>query len=96
MRFAPSVIELKRQLDAGLLGEVFTSTAPTTAPCPAAGSSTNDLAGGGAVLDHTVHVIDVLRWFWGAEVTEVCHAEIGDSLLHPAWASTTPGCSPSH
>ena len=40
------------------------------------------LSGGGAVLDHTVHVIDVLRWLWGVEVTEI-YAEIGDSLLHP-------------
>jgi len=34
------------------------------------------------VIDHTVHVIDLLRWFWGTEVTEV-YAEIGTNLIHP-------------
>lgn len=82
VRFAPSVIELKRQLDAGLLGEIFTVNCTNHGSMPGGWFTIPELAGGGAVLDHTVHVIDVLRWFFGAEVTEV-YAEIGDSLLHP-------------
>jgi predicted dehydrogenase len=39
------------------------------------------LAGGGAVMDHTVHVVDILRWYMSAEVTEV-YAEI-DNLFQP-------------
>ncbi len=34
------------------------------------------------MIDHTVHVVDLLRWFWNAEVTEV-YAEVGQELLHP-------------
>jgi predicted dehydrogenase len=82
VRFAPTVIELKRQLDAGLLGEVFTVNCTNHGSMPGGWFTVPKLAGGGAVLDHTVHVIDVLRWFFNAEVTEV-YAEIGDSLLHP-------------
>ena len=82
VRFAPSVVQLKQQLDAGLLGEVFTVNCTNHGSMPGGWFIDRDLAGGGAVLDHTVHVIDVLRWFWGAEVTEV-YAELGDSLLHP-------------
>ena len=82
VRFAPSVVELKRQLDAGLLGEILTVNCTNHGSMPGGWFVDPDLAGGGAVLDHTVHVIDVLRWFWGAEVTEV-YAEIGESLLHP-------------
>jgi predicted dehydrogenase len=82
VRFAPSVIELKRQLDAGLLGEIYTVNCTNHGSMPGSWFIEPELAGGGAVLDHTVHVIDVLRWFWGAEVTEV-YAEVGDSLLHP-------------
>jgi predicted dehydrogenase len=26
------------------------------------------LAGGGAILDHTVHLVDIMRWFTGSEV----------------------------
>ncbi len=29
------------------------------------------LAGGGAVMDHTVHLADLLRWYFDAEVVEV-------------------------
>ncbi|MFC1960542.1 Gfo/Idh/MocA family protein, partial [Chloroflexota bacterium] len=29
------------------------------------------LAGGGSVMDHTVHLADLMRWFFGCEVTEV-------------------------
>ncbi|MFO7631644.1 MAG: Gfo/Idh/MocA family oxidoreductase [Caldilinea sp.] len=82
VRFAPSVVELKRHLDAGLLGEVFTVNCTNHGSMPGGWFVDHDLAGGGAVLDHTVHVIDLLRWFWSAEVTEV-YAEVGDSLLHP-------------
>lgn len=82
VRFAPSVIELKRRLDAGELGEVFAVSCTNHGSMPGRWFIDPALAGGGAVLDHTVHVIDVLRWFWGAEVTEV-YAEVGDSLLHP-------------
>jgi predicted dehydrogenase len=32
-------------------------------------------AGGGAVMDHTVHVVDLVRWITGREVAEV-HAEL--------------------
>jgi predicted dehydrogenase len=82
VRFAPSVVELKRQLDAGLLGEILTLNCTNHGSMPGGWFIDPALAGGGAVLDHTVHVIDVLRWLWRVEVTEV-YAEIGDSLLHP-------------
>jgi predicted dehydrogenase len=29
------------------------------------------LAGGGAVMDHTVHLVDIMRWYLDSEVTEV-------------------------
>jgi predicted dehydrogenase len=82
VRFAASVVELKRQLDAGALGEIFAVNCTNHGSMPGGWFIDPALAGGGAVLDHTVHVVDVLRWFWGAEVTEV-YAEVGDSLLHP-------------
>lgn len=35
-----------------------------------------ELAGGGAVMDHTVHILNLVRWYTGQEVTEV-FAETG-------------------
>ncbi len=82
VRFAPTIQALKATLDNGELGQVFAVQATNHGSMPGGWFIDKTLAGGGAVLDHTVHVIDVLRWFWGTEVTEV-YAEIGDSLLHP-------------
>lgn len=82
VRFAPTIQSLKQTLDNGELGRVLAVQATNHGSMPGGWFINKALSGGGAVLDHTVHVIDLLRWFWGAEVTEV-YAEIGDSLIHP-------------
>jgi len=82
VRFSPVMQELKRILDSGQLGQIYSAKCTNHGSMPGGWFTDRQLAGGSAVIDHTVHVIDVLRWLWGAEVTEV-YAEIGDSLLHP-------------
>ncbi len=82
VRFAPTVRAVKQRLDAGELGEIYSAKCTNHGSMPGRWFIQQDLAGGGAVIDHTVHVIDLLRWFWNTEVTEV-YAEIGDSLIHP-------------
>jgi predicted dehydrogenase len=82
VRFSPVMQRLKSQLDEGVLGKVYSAKCTNHGSMPGGWFTDPQLAGGGAVIDHTVHVIDLLRWFWGAEITEV-YAEIGDSLLHP-------------
>jgi predicted dehydrogenase len=81
VRFAPPVERLKQQLDDGLLGGVTSVVATNHGRMPGGWFIQPSLAGGGAVMDHTVHVIDLLRWFWQTEVTSM-YAEIGSSLLH--------------
>jgi predicted dehydrogenase len=82
VRFAPPVQWLKAQLDKGDLGRVYAVQTTNHGKMPGRWFIDRRLAGGGAVIDHTVHVIDLLRWFWRTEVTEV-YAEVGESLLHP-------------
>ena len=82
MRFAPPVIELKQQLDAGVLGEIYSVKSTNHGSMPGGWFADNKLAGGGAVMDHTVHVVDLLRWFWDTEVEEI-YAEVGRELLYP-------------
>ena len=82
MRFAPPVMELKQQLDSGVLGEIYSVKSTNHGSMPGRWFVDRKLAGGGAVIDHTVHVVDLLRWFWDTEVEEV-YAEVGDELLHP-------------
>ena len=82
MRYSPPVIELKKQLDEGVLGEIYSVKTTNHGSVPGRWFIDKKLAGGGAVLDHTVHVIDLLRWFWDTEIEEV-YAEVGHELLHP-------------
>jgi predicted dehydrogenase len=82
VRFAPPVAEMKRLLDRGEFGTVYSAKCANRGTMPGGWFVDRSLAGGGAVMDHTVHIIDLLRWFWDTEVEEV-YAEIGEGLLHP-------------
>ena len=82
VRFAPPIQSLKKMMDEGALGTVIAASCTNHGRMPGGWFVEKELSGGGAVIDHTVHVIDVLRWLWNTEVTEV-YAEVGSSLLHP-------------
>ena len=82
VRFSAPVIALKQLLDEQALGKIYSVKATNRGTMPGGWFVDPALAGGGAVIDHTVHVVDLLRWFWNAEVTEV-YAEVGYDLLHP-------------
>ncbi|MEZ4717922.1 MAG: Gfo/Idh/MocA family oxidoreductase [Caldilineaceae bacterium] len=79
VRFHPVFAQLKALLDRGELGRILAVECTNHGSMPGSWFVQKELSGGGAVIDHTVHVIDLLRWFWGAEVTEI-YAEIGESL----------------
>jgi predicted dehydrogenase len=73
-RFSAPVRAIKAQLDAGELGQVYCCNATNQGEMPARHAAwfvDPDLAGGGAVMDHTVHLADILRWYLGEEVVEV-------------------------
>lgn len=82
VRFAPPIQWLKNTLAEGTLGTVYAVQTTNHGGMPGRWFIDRHLAGGGAVMDHTVHVIDLLRWFWQTEVVEV-YAEIGTGVLHP-------------
>ena len=81
VRFAPPVQKLKNLVDVGTLGRVISAKCTNHGKMPTGWFSDPERAGGGAVMDHTVHVIDVLRSLFKTEVAEV-YAEIGYGLLH--------------
>jgi predicted dehydrogenase len=82
VRFNPPIQRLKEALDMGSLGQIFSAKCTNHGSMPGGWFTDEALAGGGAVIDHTVHVVDLLRWFWDTEIVEV-YAEVGNSLLHP-------------
>jgi len=82
MRFSAPVMEIKRVMDSGTLGTIYGCNATNQGQLPRLHTAyprdwfvDKALAGGGAATDHTVHVADLLRWYFQSEVTEV-YAEL--------------------
>lgn len=80
VRSSPAVIALKEAIGRGSLGRVRAVRATNPGQYPGRWFGDPVEAGGGAAMDHTVHVTDALRWLLGDEVVRV-HAELG-SFLH--------------
>jgi len=79
-RFATPAIDVKQTLESGQIGQVLAVCATNHGSFPGGWFGDKKLAGGGAVMDHTVHVVDLLRWMLKREVMSV-YAE-ADSLMH--------------
>lgn len=71
VRFNASILALKDAVHSEQFGETLTIAARNPGTNPGLWFSDPSLSGGGAVIDHTVHVVDVLRFIYGAEVVEV-------------------------
>lgn len=74
MRFSAPLLEIKARLDNGDFGEVYCFNATNQGELPTkhrAWFVDPELAGGGAIIDHTVHLVDIMRWFTGSEVRNV-------------------------
>jgi predicted dehydrogenase len=84
MRFAPSTQALRTMIQQGELGKVLGVNGINHSENPSghrAWFANKELAGGGAAMDHIVHLVDLFRWSFAAEVSEV-YAEI-DNLFYP-------------
>jgi len=79
MRYHDATAEVKRILDAGGIGRVLAITSTNHGKYPGLWFGDPRLAGGGAVMDHTVHTADLMRWYTGDEVEEV-YAEVGVNI----------------
>ena len=74
MRFSPVIARVAASLAAGEIGPVRAVSAVNQGQIPTphrAWFGDRELAGGGAVTDHTVHVLDLLRWLLASEPVEV-------------------------
>ena len=81
VRFSEPLRQAKRLIEQEGLGQVVAVKATNHGTMPGDWFVDPQLSGGGAVMDHTVHVVDALRWLFGAEFTQVfAHAA---HRLHP-------------
>jgi len=74
MRFSAPLLEVKQRLDNGDFGQVYAFNATNQGEVPTKHRTwfvDPELAGGGAIMDHTVHLVDIMRWYLGSEAAEV-------------------------
>lgn len=79
-RYHPAALTVKKQVENGTVGQIWAVRGTNRGRCPGGWFIDQALSGGGAVMDHTVHVADLLRWLLRTEVAEVyCDATNGMS-----------------
>ncbi|MGI6566429.1 MAG: Gfo/Idh/MocA family oxidoreductase [Firmicutes bacterium] len=70
-RFIPSVQRLKALYEEGRLGRLLAIRSTNHGKMPGGFFIDPEAAGGGAVIDHTVHLADLVRWIFQTEFREV-------------------------
>lgn len=80
VRFSTPVMRVKEMLDRKEIGDILAIRGTNHGQMPGGWFVDPELSGGGAVMDHTVHVVDVIRWFLGKEFISV-YAE-ADNMLY--------------
>ena len=70
-RFSPALHQAKQLIHKGELGKVLAVKSTNHSTMPGDWFVDPQLAGGGAIMDHAVHVVDALRWLFEAEFTQL-------------------------
>lgn len=86
-RYSPAFTSLKSKVANGEIGDIVAVCATNRGSCPFEWFVDTDLSGGGAMIDHVVHVTDLLRVLLGSEVSKV-QAQIGHNMYHQNWEDT--------
>ncbi|GBG06878.1 gfo/Idh/MocA family oxidoreductase [Paenibacillus agaridevorans] len=71
-RYLTAVVEARQAVNRGEIGEIVAIKGTNRGTFPGGWFANPQLSGGGALLDHTVHVMDLMNWFLaGSRVKEV-------------------------
>lgn len=92
MRFSAPLQQLKARLDAGDLGQVYCLNTTNQGEMPRAHGAwfvDKALAGGGALMDHIVHLADIFNWYFGRDVATV-YAQ-SNHILHATTVDVETG-----
>jgi predicted dehydrogenase len=74
MRFSAPLIQLKARLDAGDLGQIYCLNTTNQGEVPIGHRAwfvDKELAGGGAMMDHIVHLADIFNWLFGRKLASI-------------------------
>ena len=80
-RFSAVMQRLKAAVDSGQAGDILAIRGTNRGRNPGGWFINKAESGGGATIDHTVHVTDLMRWLLKDEVKEV-YAEISNHIGH--------------
>jgi predicted dehydrogenase len=86
-RYSPAYQRLRTLVQDGAIGDVLAIRGTNRGSMPGGWFVDRALSGGGAVIDHTVHVADLNRFLLGQEAVSV-YAEIGHGFYHQEWDDT--------
>jgi predicted dehydrogenase len=86
-RFSPAYQRLKQRVQAGEIGRVRAIAATNRGTCPGSWFVQEELSGGGAMIDHVVHVTDLLRDLLGSDPILV-QAQVGNNMYGQSWEDT--------
>lgn len=86
-RFSPAFQRLVQRVQAGDVGKIRAVCATNRGSCPFGWFVDVQASGGGSMIDHVVHVTDLLRVLLGEEVVTV-HAQIGNNMYGEKWEDT--------
>ncbi|MGI8923797.1 MAG: Gfo/Idh/MocA family protein [Fimbriimonadales bacterium] len=86
-RFSPAYARLKERIANGDIGNILAINATNHGTCPFGWFVEEDKSGGGAMMDHTVHVADLLRDLLREEPAEV-YAQTANLLYGQSWEDT--------
>lgn len=86
-RYSAAFATLKQRVQNGDLGQIKAVCATNRGRCPWGWFVEPAKSGGGAMIDHVVHVTDLLRVLLGSEVTHV-QAQIGNNMYGQEWDDT--------
>jgi myo-inositol 2-dehydrogenase/D-chiro-inositol 1-dehydrogenase len=100
-RYLAAVAKAKKAVERGEIGEILAIKGTNRGTAPGGWFTDPSLSGGGALLDHTVHVMDLMNWFTGSKVTDVyayCNTlfheglQVDDAgMIHVKFANGTIG-----
>lgn len=86
-RFSPAFQRMKQFVDEGTIGELLALKGTNRGSNPGGWFNDPELAGGGAMMDHTVHVADLLRMLTQQEIISV-YAETNNRMFHGNYDDT--------
>lgn len=71
MRFSKTIIDLKTVFDSGQLGQILALNGTNHGKNPGGWFLNRELSGGGAIIDHMIHLIDLSNWLFHFKIQSI-------------------------